>query len=121
MININDLTIGQAKELATMFGDTPAPSPHENRMEHGWVIAVLDRGFVYVGYVVTDREWCHITDAWNVRVWGTELGLGQLVAGPTSKTKLDRVGNVRVPMHALQHMIVGLSYEGWSSWMNKSS
>lgn len=117
MININELTIGQAKELVEMFG---APASPRERVEHGWVIAVLDRGFIYVGEVATDNEWCHITDAWNIRRWGTEHGLGQLVEGPTENTKLDRVGRVRAPLHALQHLITGLNIEKWSSWMNKS-
>lgn len=43
-----------------------------------------------------------ITDAHVIRYWGTTGGLGELAAdGPTSKTKLDRYGVVRVPAHAV--------------------
>ena len=68
----------------------------------GFAIAVLDRGFVYVGDIEHDGEWCIITNARNVRYWGTERGLGQLaLTGPTDKTKLDNVGTVRVPARAV--------------------
>ena len=102
-MSIDDLTIGQAKELAAMFGATCAAP--KRTIDHGLQIVVLDRGFVYIGYTTTDGEWCHITKALNVRRWGTSDGLGQLVNGPTSETRLDEVGSVRVPFHSLQHLI----------------
>ena len=72
----------------------------------GFAIAVLDRGFVYVGDVAHDGEWCVITNARNVRYWGTERGLGQLaLEGPTDKTRLDQVGTVRVPARAVISLI----------------
>lgn len=68
----------------------------------GFGIVVLDRGFVYVGAVAHDGDWCVITDARNIRYWGTERGLGQLaLEGPTDKTKLDAVGTVRAPARAV--------------------
>ena len=72
----------------------------------GFGIAVLDRGFVYVGQIAHDGDWCIITNARNIRYWGTERGLGQLaLEGPTDKTKLDAVGTVRVPAHAVIHIV----------------
>ena len=72
----------------------------------GFGIAVLDRGFVYVGDIEHDGEWCVITNAKNIRQWGTERGLGQLaLTGPTDKTKLDAVGTVRVSARALISII----------------
>ena len=72
----------------------------------GFAIAVLDRGFVYVGDIEHDGEWCIITNARNIRYWGTERGLGQLaLSGPTDKTILDNVGTVRVPARALISLI----------------
>ena len=68
-------------------------------------IAVLDRGFVYVGRVAVEGDFYILTSAKNIRVWGTENGLGQLVSGPTSKTRLDNVGTVRVPARALISLI----------------
>ncbi len=68
----------------------------------GYAIAVVDRGFVYVGRVESGPEWTVITDARCVRRWGTTNGLGQLaLSGPTDTTALDPAGTVRVPRHAL--------------------
>ena len=72
----------------------------------GFGIVVLDRGFVYIGQVEHDGEWCVITNARNIRYWGTERGLGQLaLEGPTDKTKLDAVGTVRAPARAIISII----------------
>jgi hypothetical protein len=72
----------------------------------GFGIVVLDRGFVYVGNIEIDGDWCVITNARNIRCWGTERGLGQLaLEGPTEKTKLDVVGTVRAPMRAVISVI----------------
>ena len=72
----------------------------------GFAIVVLDRGFVYVGNVTVDDDGCIITNASNIRVWGTTQGLGQLaLSGPTAKTVLDEVGTVRAPRHAVIHLI----------------
>lgn len=112
MINVDDLTIGQARALVAQFSTMNGSAPAQRR-EHGLNIVVLDRGFVYIGAVTTSAEWCDISDAWNIRRWGTERGLGELVSGPTPLTSLDRVGDVRVPFHALQHMI-RVEVEPWS-------
>lgn len=72
----------------------------------GFAVVVLDRGFVYVANVECDAEWCVMTNAHNIRVWGTTEGLGELVRnGPTSKTKLDAVGTVRAPMKSVISVI----------------
>lgn len=68
-------------------------------------IAVLDRGFVYVGHVKQDGDFLILTKAKNIRQWGTSRGLGELVSGPLSGTKLDPVGTVRVPSRALISLI----------------
>jgi len=68
----------------------------------GYAIAVVDKGFVYVGNVQVDAQWCVITGAKNIRYWGTKSGLGELALnGPQKETKLDPCGMVRVPMHSL--------------------
>ena len=72
---------------------------------NGFAIVVLDRGFVYVGDVTFDVDWCVIRNAKNIRIWGTTKGLGELVNGPTSQTVLDDVGTVRAPMRAVISLI----------------
>lgn len=79
----------------------------------GTAIVVLDRGFVYVGKVTVDKDWCLIEGAKNIRVWGTTKGLGELVNGPTKETKLDAVGNVRAPMRAVIS-IIDAKEEKWN-------
>ncbi len=71
----------------------------------GLAIVVLDRGFVYVGKVTIEGDWCVIESAKNIRIWGTTQGLGELVNGPTKNTKLDQVGTVRSPMRAVISVI----------------
>lgn len=111
-MKIDDLTIGQVRQLAAMFSPT-VPAKVE-RIDHGLQIAVLDRGFIYIGDVATDGKWCYIENAWNIRRWGTTRGLGELVDGPTSDTQLDRVGSVRMPMTTLQHLIA-VEVEQWQT------
>ena len=78
----------------------------EKKVLSGFGIVVLDRGFVYIGSVEIAGDWCVITGARNIRVWGTERGLGQLaLEGPTDKTRLDVVGTVRAPMRAVISVI----------------
>jgi hypothetical protein len=76
-----------------------------NEVLTGFAIVVLDRGFVYVGDVTCDDQWCVIKNAKNIRIWGTTKGLGSLVSGPTSKTVLDDVGTVRAPMRSVISLI----------------
>lgn len=71
----------------------------------GQHIAVLDRGFVYVGNVSREGEFLKLTDAKNIRRWGTTKGLGELVDGPLENTVTDHVGQVLVPFKALIHLI----------------
>jgi hypothetical protein len=79
-------------------------------MEHkcvltGTAIVVVDRGFVYVGKVSIDDQWCVVESAKNIRLWGTTKGLGELVDGPLKDTKLDNVGTVHIPMRAVISVI----------------
>ena len=74
---------------------------------HGLCIIVLDRGFVYVGTLITGEKFLTIDKARNVRRWGTERGLGQLaLEGPQLNTKLDDCDTVRAPMSELKHFII---------------
>ena len=77
----------------------------EGETYHGLNLVVLDRGFVYVGYVKTDKDWCYIDQASNIRVWGTSKGLSELINGPTSSTKLDKSGSVKANIKSLIHLI----------------
>jgi hypothetical protein len=64
-------------------------------------IVVLDRGFVFVGKVHYEEDFVVIRNAYNIRIWGTTKGLGELAQGPTNTTKLDKAGTITVPYKAL--------------------
>ena len=78
-------------------------------------IVVADRGFVYVGQVVSeDEKFVTLANASNIRRWGTTKGLGELVGGPTASTVLDKTGSLRIPMRAVISMI-DVEQEKWTS------
>ncbi len=53
-------------------------------------ICVLQRGWVFVGRFSQEGNVCTLTNASNIRQWGTTKGLGEIAdGGPTSKTVLD--------------------------------
>ena len=68
-------------------------------------IVVLDRGFVYVGHTEIDGNFVKMTNAQNIRYWGTTKGLGELVNGPLKDTKLDAVGSLTAPLLAVITLI----------------
>ena len=75
-------------------------------------IVVVDRGFVYVGVMLppgvgpgTLVHGIRLANAYNIRIWGTTKGLGELVNGPTKTTKLDKVGSIQIPLHAVISII----------------
>jgi hypothetical protein len=59
-------------------------------------IIVADRGWIFVGACVTNPDGTvTITNAKNIRRWGTTEGLGELANGPLTQTKADPYGTVR--------------------------
>ena len=101
-IQLDDLTIGQAKELTKMFY-TPAPSVPESGSHHyGHGIIVLDKGFTYKGVLerLPSGEML-INRAYNLRRWGTSRGLQQLVnEGPQSDSEIDGPTDITLPYHS---------------------
>ena len=81
------------------------PDTVDGVTDHGIQIVVLDRGFIYIGRVKTDKDWCYMADASNIRAWGTSKGLAELVDGPLPNTKLDKAGNVRANIRSVIHLI----------------
>lgn len=87
---------------ALLDGDETTTKPSRDM---GQNIVVLDRGFVYVGDVMDEGEYLRVKNAKNIRLWGTKKGLGELTNGPLSETKLDEVGEILAPKHALIHLV----------------
>jgi len=89
------------EELTALIGAKSTPQ----KQDMGQNIVVLDRGFVYVGNVTIEGDFAVITDAKNIRYWGTKNGLGELTNGPLAETKLDPIGAVKAPMRAVIHFV----------------
>lgn len=59
-------------------------------------IIVADRGWVFAGICKDEADGTvTISNAKNIRVWGTTRGLGELANGPLYATKVDPYGTVR--------------------------
>ena len=62
-------------------------------------IIVAHRGWVFVGQCEDVDGDAVVSNAKNIRRWGTTSGLGQLASdGPQSETVLDAAGIVRIPV-----------------------
>ena len=59
-------------------------------------IVILQRGWVFVGRFKRTGSDCTLTDAANIRKWGTEgKGLGEIAKnGPTARTQLDTMHGI---------------------------
>ena len=114
-MDIDTLTIGAAREAidAGKKIEAALASASVQSTDEGLNIVILDRGFVYVGDVSLQGDWLLITNAKNIRRWGTSQGLGELAAkGPQSETKLDMGGTIKAPLRA----VIGLLKCEASKW-----
>jgi hypothetical protein len=72
------------------------------KMDLGFKIIILDRGFVYVGSTTIDGDYVRVTNVRNIRKWGTIAGLGQIgETGPTENTVMDKCPDILVPLRAV--------------------
>ena len=95
-MNIDDLTIGEAKELSRMFGSEPAHSGHP--LDGEMVVAVIPNGFVHIGKLQSSGERYILTDASNLRYWEKrDGGLPELaISGQKSGDRVDKIGTVYI-------------------------
>lgn len=92
-MNLDELTLGQIKELKAACGVTKK----QKVIDDGSVrICVLQRGWVVVGRFSQKGSECKLTNASIVRTWGTTKGLGEIAEnGPIKdKTVLDKTPDV---------------------------
>lgn len=69
---------------------------------HGKAIAVLERGFVFIGDVETDDRWIRIKGGQSIIRWGTKKHLAQLANdGPQPDTRLGDPSDVKAPLGSL--------------------
>lgn len=65
-------------------------------------IIVVQSSWVFVGEPQVVGDMLVLTNAKNIRVWGTSSGLGELaLRGKTKNTVLDEYGVVKVPIAAV--------------------
>lgn len=112
-MDINNLTIGQARELASLFGNS---QPAKAIVPPSLKIAILQRGWICIGIYSQSGSECFLEQAKVIRVWGTTAGIGELALnGPTSKTVLDDAGLVR--FHELNAVaVIDCDAEKWRSY-----
>lgn len=111
-MNIDDLTLGQIKNLKAIFGG-PETCCSE---ELGTQICVLQRGWVVVGCLSKQGSQYSLKNGAVIRVWGTKKGLGELAMnGPTKDTTLDLISDSK--FHELTLVLRMDCVE--SEWKNK--
>lgn len=76
-------------------------------------IAILQRGWIYIGKFSQEGSNCKLENAYNIRRWGTSEGLGELaLKGKQEETKLDKVGTVT--FHELTSVcLIDVNEEVW--------
>ena len=78
-------------------------------------IVVLQRGWIYIGRFSREGNDCKLTNAYNIRTWGTTKGLQELVNGATNSTKLDKCeGIVEFDWLTVVHTIT-VKESAWSN------
>ena len=90
-MNIDDLTLGQVKGIAEMFGGAKQQKAHPLLGQR--VLVILPHGFVYFGNLNQRYGELELLDACNVRYWEKrEGGLPEFAdSGPSENDKIDRV------------------------------
>lgn len=75
--------------------------------EYPLQIVVLDRGWVYIGYLKRDNDECILEKASCIRRWGTSRGLGELaLKGRKINTILEKCGTIIFNNRSCIHSIV---------------
>ena len=98
-MEINNLTIGQVKEIAGLagaLGKCKATESAPLRTDASIRIVVLQRGWIAVGKVSQCGDQVTISSASVIRRWGTTNGLGEIaVNGPKAETVLDKCPDIQ--------------------------
>ena len=99
-MNINDMTVGQCREIAELFsvniGDQQAQQKHAH-LAGSKVLAIVPNGFVFIGDLSLTKSGGYIlNNASNIRSWKARVGgLPELAKnGYIDGDKIDDVGEV---------------------------
>ncbi len=105
-MNIDELTIGQAKEIAAFFGAKPAIEQQTPIEQGARYIVTMQRGWIIVGNVTKQGDYLSIENPSVIERWGTTEGLGQLaITGPTSDTRLRKTANMLTHELTVVHLM----------------
>lgn len=117
-MNLDELTLGQVKELKNLFGNSDSCEKLEASLADATgslKIVVLQRGWVLVGDYHRVNTECWLTNAHVIRRWGTSEGLGELAkSGPLTETKLEPSGTARFHRSA-EVLILDCDASKWKS------
>lgn len=93
MLDVNELTVGQLKEIKNLFRARRKPSTVKEMGKH---ICILQRGWIVIGDLRKEGHDYLLSEAAVIRNWGTTKGIGELAKnGPTDKTVLDPSPDMR--------------------------
>ena len=115
-MKLDDLTIGEAKEISALFSKTNC---RKSIKDGGYRIVVLQRGWVAVGKFSQEGSDCQLDNAAIIRIWGTSKGLPEIVDGPINgKTVLDKSPRP-IRFHELTAVLsLDASEEGWKKHLS---
>lgn len=93
-MDIDKLTVGELKEITKLARATNKKP--RRLVEHGLQIAVLQRGWVFIGQISQIGDDYTLKNGACIRRWGTSKGLGQIANdGPTANTELEPVPELK--------------------------
>lgn len=114
-MNIDNLTIREAREIATMFAGSNVGEPQPPDTDHGLCILAADRGWVFVGHVTEQGASFLLRDSRTVIRWGTTKGLEELAEkGPLANTKLGDAALRRLVPRAAVKFVVACNDANWA-------
>ena len=120
-MNIDQLTIGEAKQLSAMFHIEPGirkaypPETIKHPRFDGPVVAQFIGRFVFVCYLEIKDGYCYLTNVRNVRYWGArDHGLGDLAKrGKIDEDRIDNWPDQVIPLDKLGP-VMEASLEHWA-------
>lgn len=95
------------KDLRELLCQTSNEDTVSGVEQHGYCIAVLDKGFVYLGDAETRGGYLYIKNAKNIRRWTGGHGLSWYAEnGFSTDIVLDDSGDIKTPATEVKHLIL---------------
>jgi hypothetical protein len=114
-MNIDELTIKEAQkklreyeELQKIFNlqNPEQKNKVKEEINHGCCIVILDKGFMYIGELITDEKFLTILNPKNIRKYTSGKGLLWHAQNGSKDMVLDKYeGILKAPYNELKHFI----------------